>query len=62
MNDSQRDELLVRIDENVKALKEGRGDHEDRIRSLETTKHKQAGMIAVISAVCSGAWAFIMSR
>lgn len=60
MNDSKRDELLVRIDENVKSLVESRGDHETRIRSLEATKYRQAGMVAVLSAVFSGAWAYVI--
>lgn len=58
MNDNQRDELLVRIDENVLALKEGRSDHEGRIRSLEKSKYTQSGfMLALV-----GIWQWLTSK
>jgi hypothetical protein len=46
-------EVLIRIDENVKALKDSRTDHEGRIRDLEVTKHKAYGMAALLGFCAS---------
>jgi hypothetical protein len=58
MNDSERDELLIRIDENVKAGNKVKEDHEVRLRDLEKTKQKQAGMIVVLTGVWAGILAY----
>lgn len=46
-------ELLVRIDENVKFLKENHTDQEGRIRSLEKHRHWTMGFAAGVSALVS---------
>lgn len=65
MNDH---DLLIRIDENVIAMKQHAEAHQKqddaiheqqdaRIRALEDTKQSQKGAITVISAVVSAVWA-----
>ena len=61
MNNDERDALLIRLEGKVDTLVTGQGDHEGRIRSLETTKHRQLGALSVISAAVAGAWALIVS-
>ncbi len=60
MNDSTRDVLLARIDENVKALVTNQGDHEVRLRGLESTSHTQRGAMTIVATICSGVWALIL--
>jgi hypothetical protein len=48
MNQDERDELLIRMDENIKGVKGSINDHERRLRFLERLAY---GL--------SGAWAFI---
>ena len=61
MNDTTRDVLLARIDENVQAIRSTQGDHETRIRSLVITKQRQLGALSLISASIAGAWALLVA-
>ena len=60
MNDSERDMMLARIDENVSALVTTSGDHETRIRSLESVSHRQRGVITTVVTICSAIWGLIL--
>lgn len=58
MNDSERDELLIRMDENVKSLKSvvhgnGQAGLVQRVESLETSRGWLWGFGAAGSAIAS---------
>lgn len=68
MNDSERDMMLARIDENVLHLKVTIGDHQNkddvlhaalngRLNSLEAARSRQKGAIAASTAIVSALWA-----
>jgi hypothetical protein len=61
MNDSQRDDLLIRLDENMKSLVLARDDHGDRITSLEHSRTRQRGVITTVTTVVSAAWAVLLT-
>ena len=51
MNQDERDELLIRMDENIKGVRKVVGDHEERLRGLERVKWMLWGAWAVVSAL-----------
>ncbi len=72
MNDSERDMMLARIDENVLHLKAAVSEHQgedntiheklaDRLTSLETAHNRQRGAITAATAIVSALWAAIVA-
>jgi hypothetical protein len=72
MNDSERDMMLARIDENVLHLKATVGDHQNkddalhaalngRLNSLEAARSRQKGAIAASTAIASALWAGLLA-
>jgi hypothetical protein len=61
MNDSERDQLLIRVDTNVARLMTDSTDHDTRLRSLEATKNSQKGAITIATAIVSGLWAGVLA-
>jgi hypothetical protein len=64
-------DLLIRIDENVGAIKQHAEQHQakddeihkrldDRLRVLEATRQSQKGAITAITAVMSAIWAAVV--
>jgi hypothetical protein len=60
VNDSERDELLVRLDVNVQTLLVTSDKHGDRITSLEHSRTRQRGVLATATAVVSAVWALVL--
>ncbi len=50
LNQYERDEILVRLDERVAVLHAGQGDQETRIRGLEKVRNWIGGVVSVILA------------
>jgi hypothetical protein len=50
-NQRERDELLIRLDERMDTLVSANADKETRIRSLEKSKWRHSGAIAVMMFV-----------
>lgn len=66
MTQQERDDKIMQIlgslDAKVDTLLENNRDHETRIRSLESSKAKGLGMLAVIGAVFTMAYEFVKTK
>lgn len=53
MTDDERDERIIRIDENMKVVVGRLNDHGTRIRALEQFRNLAGGAIAVLAAIAA---------